>query len=373
MAIEQVGYRRLYDAIGCSLAERDELSLSFEFQNGIRADVYFGPKPRFGIWVGRSDKYVIPDGMSILSHARYHGDASKSEYPRSFFTEVFCSAEIEVTDELSEAFHNDEQPAREELLQLAEARKDDLHTAADLVAGVIGLRFHRQFVIELINENFLALRDDDHVMRYYGDSLEVLESLSLNETGVAQIENLLPALGAANAEAVQFGGIVLRWLMRAWAERDTVNKFVALFVPLEMVLRGVSASQTELKKRARQLRTLIRAHAGEDRKELLAFVDGLVERQRPTLEERFQILAEEAQLPGWDRDVEAFRHFNSVRNGLLHRGEHDVRLQVSVTEDEVRSLDDMVERYVNFALFRDAAVYRTRWRPPREATAGASS
>lgn len=72
-------------------------------------------------------------------------------------------------------------------------------------------------------------------------------------------------------------------------------------------------------------------------------------------------------------EFEAFRHFNTIRNGLLHRGEDGVRLQVSVRQDEVRSLEDMVERYVNYVLFRDAAVYRSRWRPPREGTTGAPS
>jgi hypothetical protein len=347
--------------------------MSLEFTDGVRSDVYIGAKPRFGIWVSRSDKFVIPGTASMLAKAQYHGDATQSDHPRSFFTEVFCSIEVEVTEKVSKAFHEDDKAAREEMLRLAEAAKEPLNTAADLVAGAIGLRFHRQFVIELLNENFVALREKDHATQFYGDSLELLESVSLYESGVAQMESLLAAIGSARNEAVQFGGVVLRWLMRAWAERDTVNKFIALFVPLEMVLTGVNTPQTGLKERARKVRRLIKAHAEKDRNELLAFVDSLVERQRPTLEGRFELLAEEAQSPGWQSDVMAFRQFNSIRNGLLHRGKHNVRLQVSVTEDEVRSLEDMVERYVNFALFRDTAVYKTRWRPPREATAGVHS
>jgi hypothetical protein len=137
---------------------------------------------------------------------------------------------------------------------------------------------------------------------------------------------------------------------------------------LRIVIDPLAADSRD---RARAIRKLVRDHGGDRATDLLAFVNALVERSRPTLEQRFENLAREAQLPGWESDVEAFKRFNFIRNRLFHRGELNVRLQVSIGETEVRSLEDLVERYVNFALFSDNAVYQTRWRPPREATNGA--
>ena len=54
--------------------------------------------------------------------------------------------------------------------------------------------------------------------------------------------------------------------------------------------------------------------------ELREFVNRLMERQRPSLEARFEELASRARLAGWQGDVQAFRLFNRIRNALLHRG-----------------------------------------------------
>src|SRR5207253_1520661 len=77
----------------------------------------------------------------------------------------------------------------------------------------------------------------------------------------------------------------------------------------------------------------------------------------------FAHLAKEAALPGWEGDVEAFRRYNRMRNALVHRGDPDVRLHVNVGEDELHSLEDLVERYISRMLFGDAMVYSSRWRP----------
>lgn len=151
--------------------------------------------------------------------------------------------------------------------------------------------------------------------------------------------------------------------MRAWHESDPVFKFVALFIPLEFMLAGHSRGGSEvLKEHAGNIRRLIRRHAGADREALLSFFSALVEAQRPSLPSRFEHLAREAEMPGWQADVEAFRRFNNLRNKLLHRGVRAVSLQVPISEDATRYLEDIVERYVSYATFGDARVYPSRWR-----------
>jgi hypothetical protein len=49
---ERIGFRRLYDSIGCSLPSgRGELRFEFSLDDELLAEVYMGPKPRFGIWI----------------------------------------------------------------------------------------------------------------------------------------------------------------------------------------------------------------------------------------------------------------------------------------------------------------------------------
>ena len=83
----------------------------------------------------------------------------------------------------------------------------------------------------------------------------------------------------------------------------------------------------------------------------------------PTLDERFEDLAKTAKLPGWEADIEAFKKYKRMRNMLIHGSDKDVQQKLSVGQEEVRTLEDLVERYVNYALFRDNKVYRSRWRP----------
>jgi len=161
MPLVRVGYRRLYDAIGCSLGDdQRELSFTFSFSPDLDVAIYLGPKPTFGINICRSDKYLVPGEESTLLKGEYYRDASKSNYPRNVFVEIFVSKYVEVSEGTMIALHVRDQQTQNELLKLAEKDADTVCRTADLVAGIIGLRFHRQFVIEVLNENFVAFYSD---------------------------------------------------------------------------------------------------------------------------------------------------------------------------------------------------------------------
>lgn len=371
MPTERIGYRRLYDAIGCSLADCQEFEVEFTVGSDLGVRIYLGPRPKFGITVIRGDKYVVPGEQSLMLQAEIKKDATESSYPRRFFLETLCWKDIEVREELSKAFRANEKDAHNELLRLAEREAEVFHAAVDLIAGTIGLRFHRQFVIELINENFVTRRsDEDWPLRQTGPSLEMLEPITLNPTGMQAVAELLSAVGKAKQDAQKFGARVLHWLIRAWPERDTISKFMFLFIPIEIILEAHSGKVQEgATEQADAVRQLIGTHGGEKQSQLLEFFNSVMERQGPSLQARFEEMASEAQLNGWQRDVKAFKLFNRVRNDLLHRGDPEVKMLVSVGQEEVRQLEDLVERYVCYVLFRDERVYQSRWRTKKGAPA----
>lgn len=97
-----------------------------------------------------------------------------------------------------------------------------------------------------------------------------------------------------------------------------------------------------------KIHELIHTYGGEQQEDLQALFNWLVRNQRPSLIDRFSLFAEQARLPGWENDIQAFRQFNRIRNGLIHRGDPNVRIHVTISENEVRALEDLTERYVNY-------------------------
>jgi hypothetical protein len=364
MPIERIGYRRLYDSMGCSLAGCKELEVQFMVGKNY-VSLYMRPNPNFGITIMESDKYVIPLEMNTMLKANYSKDASKSSYPRSFFTEIFCCKEVDVNQEVSEAFHSQLPNSHEPLLSLARGDARLFNSTIDLVAAIIGLRYHWQFVMKLINENYIVIRDD-HNFAYdmASQAMEILEGVSLNDKGRVVLIDELKALDKSNDESRQKASEILCWLMRAWVEDDTTVKFFNLFIPLEMILAGYSgARNNQFTHQTELLRKIINDHGGDQEEIMIECLNYLVEQQRPSLVSRFEEMAEKAKLHGWQADILAFKKFNTMRNHLLHRGKAIVTMRIDVSEEQVRELEDLVERYVNFTLFGDGRVYPSRIRP----------
>src|SRR3989338_3637795 len=368
MPKERIGYRRLYDSIGCSLLDQEELYVVVPMGD-INVEVYLGSKPKFGIAVSHSDKYVVPGAKALLMTTEFKKDATESSHPRNFFTEIICTKLVDVPQELSDAFHANDQNAHKTLLSIADQNATLLKASTDLIAGTIGLRFHRQFVLEVLNENIIVMRDkDDYVINFTGSRLEVLENVALNLNGIKNLGQFLQTIGQATPKAHEFVASTLVWLLHAWAERDSIFKFMALFIPIEIVLAGYGGNQEQEKEkieRATQIRNLLDKHGGADSNHLLSFFNQLFGQQRPSLASRFNEMAKESQIEGWEADVEAFKRFNSIRNNLLHRGKRKIELAISVGKEVTSQLEDIAERYVSRILFKDSVVYQSRWRHQR--------
>lgn len=367
MPFIRVGYRRLYDAVECSIANRKEIHITFPYGSHHQVKLYMGPQPRFGISGEQHSTRYLTESMTVNSNFSYQADARQSSHPRTFFTEIACLRDIEVEKDLSEAFHRQEPQATEELLRLVEKEADEYRGIADLISGIIGLRFHRQFIIGLVNENFIALRETNQALTVFGSPMEHLLRMELSEQGIKQLKDL-PSLIDKNKEdkIMQSGGMILGWLLRAWTEQDPISKFNALFILLEMILQDVKGEMpVEWQRNAEAIRELIRTSSGEQKEQLATFFDTLMKSQKPSLVGRFERFAQEANMPNWRADVEAFRHFNKIRNKLVHHGQAKVQLVIAVPnvgEDELQSLEELVERYVNYALFHDTMVYQSHWR-----------
>ncbi len=146
---------------------------------------------------------------------------------------------------------------------------------------------------------------------------------------------------------------------------------MSFFIPIEIVLAGHAGDQEKAADRrgiSDRIRAILQQQPVTERDELARYFNRLVGMQRPGLSERFEELARKARIPGWRADIVAFKRFNRIRNGVLHRGKRYMQLVVTLNSDfrdQVHQLEDIAERYINWTFFRDHAVYQSRWRPDR--------
>jgi hypothetical protein len=298
--------------------------------------------------------------MMGISH---HLDATLSPYPRKFFTEIICARRIEVSDEISEQIRQNNQNALQQIWQQIDNDKELIQGTLDLLQGTIGLKFHRQLVLVPLDEIAVIFIDPTPAIRFVSDAIEVLDDITLTDAGVRSLKTLLPAVGAAPVDARAFGSIVLEWLARTWRERDTVFKFLSLFIPLELCIQSVNTEEEDVVDERRQsLRTLVKQQPPDVAERLVPFVEHLLRSHKPSLVTRFSTLAKAASLPTCDQDIEAFKAFNKIRNTLVHSGNKNVKLITTLQDQTTKRLEDLVEKYVAFTLFKNAYVYPSRWR-----------
>jgi hypothetical protein len=363
MKIIRIGLGRLYNADGCSLLGRDEILLPFPL-GSIEVLAYIGSKPRhivgtFTIGSRQSHNPKAKDSVSLE-----YVVPSPEKFPSDFYLELVAVQRIEVDDVVYATFQANHIGAREEVLRKADDQRSSLNAALDCVAGILGLRLHNLLVTTPITEQLYAYRDNSTSYAFSASlPVKVTESyeLDVSDEDLAAIRNRIPRL--KRTWPPEKAAEILAWLLRAWAAEDSVLEFVSLFIPLERVTPNLpSTENSSWEQKRRALIALIEKKAGnQDLLELRHFI-AEIQAPSPSLASRFENWARRAALPGWKEDVAAFKEFQRMRNSLVHAGKKGVKSHVTVRENDVRTLEDIAERYISFALFGDANVYESRKR-----------
>lgn len=356
-----LGFCRLFKPLGCALGEGASLMAQGRVGHDLRGEIYLGAEPTWGTQqIIPGDRYIVPGAPATLGV----GVDAAAGLERPFFAETLVWAEQEFAAATLSAAAAGDPVANEALLEAAESFEPRLNVAVEVLAGLFGLRFHRQFVLVELSSCHFAIVGERSVTRIIGSAAENLETLALNSEGRRQLVALPDALMAWDNPRLLEAGEVLAWLRRAWGEYDAVAKFLALFIPLEMVLLGVAVPEPASDgDNRRQLLELIRTANFGGKANLERWAKDALQRRAPSLAQRFENVARSVKLNGWEADVQAFAELNRRRNALLHRGVVSAAAShVTVGEHDVRSLEDLTERYVCFALCGDARVYSSEWR-----------
>jgi hypothetical protein len=312
MALVRVGYKRLYNSLGCSLQSEKPVEISLRLSE-LESRIYIGRDPSLGISAATGSRYYIlgqSGSLGTMSFGRKDVSASQQI---DLLTEICCIKEIEVDNGTAAAFYAGDSKATQDLFQIIELKADVFRESLDLIAGTIGLRFHRQFVIEILAENPVAFKNDGTpAQTYHGNTVEVLENLSMRDSGRNSLESMLQQVADASKNAQDFGASALRWLLRSWRERDPFAKFMSLFIPLEVILAAVKYDNNEIVQQRDlnlQIEAILREHGGTESDKLISKYKKLRQLVHPPLSARFECLAENAQIEGWKADIVAFKRF----------------------------------------------------------------
>lgn len=221
----------------------------------------------------------------------------------------------------------------------------------DLFAVSLGAAVSRQLVAIEVGEDEWTRGSDGNWRCHVERPLSLIEDLrpSVNEIR----ERTLAWITGRKLNPRIIEGGALAWLLRAWRERDVLSQFLALFIPLEMVLEGQSTPGSVSPADVQRIMESVTLHCGDDAERLRRLVGAAIQRLGPSLADRFEAMATALLPQTAATDVSAFRKFNRMRNELVHRGKSDVKIVVTVNRSDVIELQGLAERYVFANLFKD--------------------
>ena len=178
----KVGTRRLYESLGCGLADATEFNATGKIGE-VELAIYLGTTPVDGIQKHESDVYLVPPVSAV----------ARAISPRwNFFAEIKASIRVDIDDETWNKAKSGDPVAHQKVLEIDASSWRKIANAQDVAGGILGLRFHWQFVVELINELNFAWLDDYPISSWSSSAVRMLEEVSLNRAGEERL--LVPSL-----------------------------------------------------------------------------------------------------------------------------------------------------------------------------------
>jgi hypothetical protein len=165
----------------------------------VQAEINIGEKTHFGRSAFHAPKYAPSTKLDVPLFPIPEETVPPGEPPPSF-TEIICSKAVEVRETITEG----------ELFGLAEAEDDALIPVADWIAGVIGLRLHRQLVLDLVNDSHMIIRGEhDSLSQYYTPPLEILKRVRVKRSAAEILKRSLAGSTGMDSMAVSRAGLAI--------------------------------------------------------------------------------------------------------------------------------------------------------------------
>ncbi len=364
----RIGYRRLFRGIGCDLGKHEMVKIEAPVGDGaIQLFLFHQPVLE---WYERSgeDHFIV--GQKVQLRGNISPEDVGFAAPDAVYSDIFSWKDIDISDELSAALEADPSSGMNEALTLA-SEDQGLVLYCDLACGTIGLRLHNQFVTDLVFEAFYVMgKDGSPHSSFSFIAPEAVNPVRLKEETPQVLNTDLRTAGSPEPMSIRRKALAFNWLLRGWAEKDRISRFVAFFTAVEIILGGYQGEQQVVDgQMLDEIRLLIATHGGERSDSMLALINRL-RLPSPSLASRFEVMARTSGIDGWENDLQAFGQYNRLRNNLVHRGDQSISLDISISNTVVVGVEQIAIRYVNWSIFQDSAVHdsvslASRW-PRRE-------
>ena len=317
---------------------------------------------RIRVWTWKNPRWMVPEEGFI----RRYWDISKSQelgkikwtnrpkgprFDNTIFTEIEVLVEAQTEPE----------ECVTRFIQLAVSRKDEFMEHIETVAGIIAMRLHPQFVLSVLADGPVAMRaDGKNAVTNEIPVFEKVEPMQVSSSGGAGIEPYIERLG----QYLPYSR-ALDWIQAGLRSESLELKFMAYFFALETILNSIEPPDAFLqyKREVKEFKTFVklRSKKDEDFARFKPVLDSLAQNLRPTLRQRFETLAARLDFSSKERDCEAFKQFNLMRNELVHCGERKISTTV-VVQDQVTELRTLAERYICAEVFGDKNIYPCSFR-----------
>ena len=363
MAKIKIGYHRFYNANACAHEGIEPIRANFKFD---KFDILLHAGEDFLKYPIYSTTFGTPENIdgtpSKPSRRPIQTVPSSDVFPADFYVELLLTQDIEVEDELAEAFENDDLTARDKIFAILNYRKEDFAAALDYVAGLLGLRLNKLLVCSIIHEQQYIYYSTAKKGMAFQSSVKITFTDSFKfDKG----DDWAKAIKTTNNHLSKDRWIApagaLVWLLRAWATDDIVLKFFSFLTALESVVPKPIVKSSEEEKAKKKLLALVESAASVDDKAMMIKIAKSIS-TAPPLAICFERWAKRSALATWENDVKTFKRFNRLRNIVFHTGKPGMEHQVEKELKDISALEDLAERYVSLALFGDANVYKSSHR-----------
>jgi hypothetical protein len=388
MPTAQAHYYRVYQALGVFAPPALQFKLEIPLRPNIRVNIGREPSHQYVAIRYKDPHYMIPAGPDQydewlpLETEQFREPGTPLPENAPIFTEIHCWIDFRISTKLAASLRNKDRTAQEQLTTLASHQTNDLESAADLGAGMIALRLHRQYVARLVTDIHYTTAVG-HAIGHHQRQSEALDPITpkLSDLNVVQLDFKMRYF--AQQVSWKRNATLLKWLLRAWEETDDINRFISLFLPLELLVADESPDDSSVKSTGPtsselrgKLKQLINRNAGAEKQQLLDYLASL-ELKRPALLSRFEAYARRIALPTAEADITAFKRFNDMRNDLFHGRGLDAFTKknaqnqspsptINVTAETqeqltkaLRELIDLTERYICQSVFGDTNLYES--------------
>ncbi len=341
----RIAIARFYNAKFINLPDKEEIIWKVTYE-GMEVVARLSKTTTYSTWG------TISYDIGTETNSKTHTVPGPEKYPADLYTEIIVYRLVEVTKEDFILLEAGSIEVRDKLLRKFEEFEPVMTQAINYCAGMLGVRVSPELVsipIFELDHRYIFLNK-----QVYSASLGVLiqysSSVNVLHDGDNVIQHSLTSLSLKKKDNIKKATESVGWLLKAWSTEDSSLKFISLFTALEFIIPPQPLmSKDEFDEIKNKIKSVI--SESEELKGINSDLFLLNYPPQNSLVDRFQYFASMSKLPQWEKDIEDFKKYYRIRNGILHQADSSLNSNISIENESVNQFEIFVNKYVQFILY----------------------